>query len=112
MFVFQFIHNARKNGLKAILSMRILYFVCFCCQYCLKMPDLKYENRLSDLLICFSLVKMVYAFAAQSKQKPSQRQLIAAIRRNFGGLDTVDPVKSFRRLLPSSLCDKKVRTSG
>lgn len=67
---------------------------------------------LSDLLICFSLVKMVYAFAAQSKQKPSQRQLIAAICRNFGGLDTVDPVKSFRRLLPSSLCDEKVRTSG
>ena len=51
---------------------------------------------------------MVYTFAAQSKQKPSQRQLIAAIRRNFGGLDTIDPVESFKKQLPTSLCEEKV----
>ena len=51
---------------------------------------------------------MVYAFAAQSKQKPSQRQLTAAIRRNFGGLDAIDPVESFKKELPTSLCEEQV----
>lgn len=53
---------------------------------------------------------MVYAFSAQSKDRLSQRQLIAAIRRNFGGLDTIDPVVLFEKLLPTSLCEEKVRT--
>jgi hypothetical protein len=51
---------------------------------------------------------MVYAFAAQSRDRPSQRQLMAAIRRNFGGLDTIDPVETFREFLPTSLCEEKV----
>jgi hypothetical protein len=63
------------------------------------------------IILClfqFSLVKMVYAFAAQSRDRPSQKQMIAAICRNFGGLDTIDPVETFREFLPSSLCEERV----
>lgn len=56
----------------------------------------------------FSLVKMVYAFAAQSRDHPSPNQLTAAIRRNFGGLDSIDPVDVFREQLPMSLSPEKV----
>ncbi|KAL8581505.1 hypothetical protein ACOMHN_042898 [Nucella lapillus] len=69
--------------------------------------EAKEKREFFGLRDFYSLVKMVYSFAAQSQQRPSQRQLIAAIRRNFGGLDTIDPVKSFKRLLPTSLCDEK-----
>ncbi|KAK7494871.1 hypothetical protein BaRGS_00013998, partial [Batillaria attramentaria] len=65
--------------------------------------EAKQKREFFGLRDFYSLVKMVYAFAARSRAKPSQRELIAAIRRNFGGLDTIDPVKSFRKLLPTSL---------
>ncbi|KAK7107714.1 hypothetical protein V1264_015588 [Littorina saxatilis] len=77
--------------------------------YLIIFEDAKLKREFFGLRDFYSLVKMVYAFAAQSKQKPSQRQLIAAIRRNFGGLDSIDPVESFRKLLPSSLCDEHAR---
>lgn len=50
----------------------------------------------------YSLVKMVYAFAEKSGKPPSQRQLIAAVRRNFGGLQ-IDPVDLFKSLIPAHL---------
>ncbi|XP_076466869.1 E3 ubiquitin-protein ligase rnf213-alpha-like [Babylonia areolata] len=71
--------------------------------------EAKLKREFFGLRDFYSLVKMVYSFAAESKCRPSQRQLIAAIRRNFGGLDTIDPVESFRKLLPSSLCAEKPR---
>ncbi|KAJ8315842.1 hypothetical protein KUTeg_007992 [Tegillarca granosa] len=43
----------------------------------------------------YSLLKMVYAFAEKKIQRPTWRQLEHAIRRNFGGLDKVDPVEVF-----------------
>ncbi|XP_070190023.1 E3 ubiquitin-protein ligase rnf213-alpha-like [Littorina saxatilis] len=71
--------------------------------------EAKLKREFFGLRDFYSLVKMVYAFAAHSKQQPSPRQLIAAIRRNFGGLDSIDPVESFRKELPSSLCKEKRR---
>ncbi|XP_053396342.1 E3 ubiquitin-protein ligase rnf213-alpha-like isoform X2 [Mercenaria mercenaria] len=47
----------------------------------------------------YSLVKMVYSFVEKSKQKPTWHEMLHAIKRNFGGLDKVDPVESFRRHL-------------
>ncbi|XP_041354620.1 E3 ubiquitin-protein ligase rnf213-alpha-like [Gigantopelta aegis] len=44
----------------------------------------------------YSLVKMVYAFAAQQPRPLCWHQLEHSVRRNFGGLDTVDPVEIFK----------------
>ena len=44
-----------------------------------------------------SLIKMVYAIAAKSGQRPRWHQLEYAIRRNFGGLTEQTPVDVFKR---------------
>ncbi|XP_071112725.1 E3 ubiquitin-protein ligase rnf213-alpha-like isoform X2 [Haliotis cracherodii] len=44
----------------------------------------------------YSLVKMVYAFADKHDRDICWHQLEHAIRRNFGGLDNLDPVVVFR----------------
>ena len=44
-----------------------------------------------------SLIKMVYAIAAKSHQRPRWHELEHAIKRNFGGLIERDPVKIFKR---------------
>ena len=44
-----------------------------------------------------SLIKMVYAIAAKSQQRPRWHQLQHAIKRNFGGLIEGDPVEIFKR---------------
>ncbi|KAL8623379.1 hypothetical protein ACOMHN_065913 [Nucella lapillus] len=72
--------------------------------------DAKLKREFFGLRDFYSLVKMVYTFAADSKRIPSQRQLVAAIRRNFGGLDTVDPVESFRKHLPACIWDEQPRS--
>lgn len=51
---------------------------------------------------------MVYAFAEQSKSRPSRNQLIAAVRRNFGGLDTIDPLQIIKDMFPTSLSPDNV----
>ena len=38
---------------------------------------------------------MVSAFSKKSKQEPTWLELIHAIKRNFGGRDDIDPVKTF-----------------
>ncbi|XP_052061725.1 E3 ubiquitin-protein ligase RNF213-like [Mytilus californianus] len=45
----------------------------------------------------YSLIKMLYAFASKSEQKPTWLQLQHCILRNFGGLDTIKPVDIFCR---------------
>ena len=45
----------------------------------------------------YSLVKMVYGFAKRSGERPTWLQLEHAIRRNFGGLDNVEPVEVFSK---------------
>ena len=44
-----------------------------------------------------SLIKMVYAIAAKSQQRPRWHELQHAIKRNFGGLIEGDPVEIFKR---------------
>ncbi|CAB4010103.1 plexin-A4, partial, partial [Paramuricea clavata] len=50
----------------------------------------------------YSLVKMVYGFAVQAEQgdQISDIELEQSIRRNFSGLDDLDPVKIFSRQFP------------
>ncbi|XP_064634464.1 E3 ubiquitin-protein ligase rnf213-alpha-like [Lineus longissimus] len=49
----------------------------------------------------YSLVKMVYAFAEKSRAEPTWHQLEHAVRRNFGGIENVDPVEVFRKKFPN-----------
>ena len=58
--------------------------------------------------VCFSLVKMVYAFAAKTGKQPTRAQVIASMRRNFGGLDSVDPAELFQ--FPAYLENEEVNT--
>ena len=44
-----------------------------------------------------SLIKMVYAIAAKSGQRPRWNQIEHAVRRNFGGLVESKPVEIFRK---------------
>jgi hypothetical protein len=43
---------------------------------------------------------MVYGFAVQTEQLLSEIELEQSIRRNFSGLDDLDPVKIFSRHFP------------
>ena len=43
-----------------------------------------------------SLVKMVYKIAEKLNREPAWKDIERAIRRNFGGLDEIDPVEIFR----------------
>ena len=49
------------------------------------------------LFLLLSLVKMVYKMAEEHRREPSWPEVEHAIRRNFGGLDEIDPVLVFRR---------------
>lgn len=40
---------------------------------------------------------MVYKMAEEHRREPSWPEVEHAIRRNFGGLDEIDPVKVFRK---------------
>ena len=42
-----------------------------------------------------SLIKMVSAFSKKSRLEPTWPEMVHAIKRNFGGLDLIDPVKIF-----------------
>ena len=55
------------------------------------------EVILSLLSLYESLIKMVYAIAAKSRQRPRWHELEHAIKRNFGGLIEGDPVEIFKR---------------
>ncbi|XP_068694638.1 E3 ubiquitin-protein ligase rnf213-alpha-like [Montipora foliosa] len=48
----------------------------------------------------YSLVKMVYKMAEDLGQEPGWKDIEHAIRRNFGGLDEIDPVKIFKKQFP------------
>ncbi|XP_053396012.1 E3 ubiquitin-protein ligase rnf213-alpha-like [Mercenaria mercenaria] len=47
----------------------------------------------------YSLVKMVFSFVEKSNKTPTWHQMLHAIKRNFGGLDQVDPVDCFKKHL-------------
>ena len=40
---------------------------------------------------------MVYIIAAEHGRKPHWPEIEQAIRRNFGGLDGIDPVEDFKK---------------
>jgi len=49
----------------------------------------------------YSLVKMVFAFTERSKKDPTWHEMKHAVLRNFGGLEQVNPVQSFKDHLSS-----------
>ncbi|XP_074628909.1 E3 ubiquitin-protein ligase rnf213-alpha-like isoform X2 [Acropora palmata] len=59
----------------------------------------------------YSLVKMIYAIAAKSGQKPGWYELEHAIRRNFGGLIERKPVEIFKRHFQASADDQEVEST-
>ena len=54
---------------------------------------------------------MVYAFSKRSGKPPTWFELKHSILRNFGGLDTQDPLKVFKKVLINIDKDAKVRIS-
>ncbi|XP_022796391.1 E3 ubiquitin-protein ligase rnf213-alpha-like isoform X1 [Stylophora pistillata] len=59
----------------------------------------------------YSLIKMVYAIAAKSQQRPRWHELEHAIKRNFGGLIEGDPVEIFKRFYTEKDDEYVVETS-
>ena len=59
-------------------------------------------ESLFSLTLNFSLVKMVYKTAEEHGREPRWPEIEQAIRRNFGGLDEIDPVKIFKEHVPFS----------
>ncbi|XP_077980160.1 E3 ubiquitin-protein ligase rnf213-alpha-like [Glandiceps talaboti] len=59
------------------------------------------EKEFFGLRDFYSLIKMVYGFSKASKEPPTWAQLVHAIRRNFGGMDNVNPVRVFKQLMDS-----------
>ncbi|KAL3881508.1 hypothetical protein ACJMK2_027940, partial [Sinanodonta woodiana] len=47
----------------------------------------------------YSLMKMIYSFVEQTNKPPTWHQLLHSIKRNFGGLDTINPVEAFAKRL-------------
>ncbi|KAL3881513.1 hypothetical protein ACJMK2_027945, partial [Sinanodonta woodiana] len=54
----------------------------------------------------YSLMKMVYSFVEQTNKPPTWHQLLHSIKRNFGGLDTINPVETFASRL--TMVDRNV----
>jgi len=75
---FEHIYNAHNNIMDLIHNRQCLH----CCTH-----------------FGFSLVKMVYGFVERSKKKPTWWEMLHAIRRNFGGLDEINPELCFRKHL-------------
>lgn len=66
-------------------------------------------------VLCCSLIKMVYAVAAKSGQRPMWNQVEHAVRRNFGGLVEGEPVEIFKRhfqITDVSIKKQKIPTRG
>ncbi|KAL3881517.1 hypothetical protein ACJMK2_027949 [Sinanodonta woodiana] len=43
----------------------------------------------------YSLMKMIYSFVERTSKPPTWYQLLHCIKRNFGGLDTINPIETF-----------------
>ena len=50
-----------------------------------------------NFLVTLSLVKMVYKIAEERRREPRWPEVEHAIKRNFGGLDEIEPVKFFKK---------------
>ena len=60
----------------------------------------------ANFIFCFSLVKMVYSFVERSGRPPTWFEMLHSIRRNFGGLDSVNPVVVFQKNLATVLSNR------
>ncbi|KAL3881524.1 hypothetical protein ACJMK2_027956, partial [Sinanodonta woodiana] len=58
-----------------------------------EIPDIK------ELMNTADLMKMIYSFVEQTDIAPAWCQLQHSIKRNFGGLDTIDPIQIFSKRL-------------
>ena len=45
---------------------------------------------------------MVYSIAGEKEREPTWPELEHAIRRNFGGLDEINPVEFFKKHFPKN----------
>eukprot|EP00118_Oscarella_pearsei_P021368 m.239300 g.239300 ORF g.239300 m.239300 type:complete len:5831 (+) comp40181_c2_seq5:266-17758(+) len=59
----------------------------------------KEEKEFFGLRDFYSLVKMIFSFCKMKERLPTEKEIIHAIKRNFGGLDYIDPVTVFRTQL-------------
>ncbi|XP_052217509.1 E3 ubiquitin-protein ligase rnf213-alpha-like [Dreissena polymorpha] len=57
------------------------------------------EREFFGLRDFYSLVKMVYTCVNERITEPSRSQIVHAIKRNFGGLDTIEPEHCFMQYL-------------
>ncbi|KAH3727158.1 hypothetical protein DPMN_053084, partial [Dreissena polymorpha] len=61
----------------------------------------------------YSLVKMVYGLVAKNRRRPTWLELVYAIKRNFGGLDHVDPEACFEQHIDKAkLCHQDLNQKG
>lgn len=57
-------------------------------------------------VLLHSLVKMICAVAVGNRRSPTPQDIIIAIKRNFGGLEGLDPVQEFGEFLPFILQER------
>ncbi|XP_075418440.1 E3 ubiquitin-protein ligase RNF213-like [Tenrec ecaudatus] len=58
----------------------------------------------------YSLIKMVFALAKASNEKPSSQDIAQAILRNFSGKDGINTLAIFMANLPEAKCSEEVGT--
>ncbi|XP_045155456.1 E3 ubiquitin-protein ligase RNF213-like [Echinops telfairi] len=58
----------------------------------------------------YSLIKMVFAMAKASHEKPSSQDVAQAILRNFSGKDDIKPLPIFMANLPEAKCSEEAST--
>lgn len=49
---------------------------------------------------------MICAVAVENRRSPTSHEVIIAIKRNFGGLEGLDPVQEFGEFLPFILQER------
>lgn len=49
---------------------------------------------------------MICAVAVENRRSPTSHEVIIAIKRNFGGLESLDPVQEFGEFLPFILQER------
>lgn len=49
---------------------------------------------------------MICAVAVENRRSPTPQEIIIAIKRNFGGLEGLDPVQEFGEFLPLILKER------
>ncbi|XP_050390801.2 E3 ubiquitin-protein ligase RNF213 [Patella vulgata] len=90
------VHNLIKPVLKSLTTSYLKVF-----------EEARQEREFFGLRDFYSLVKMVYSFAENNTETPCWHQLEHCIRRNFGGLDSIDAVEIFGRHIENVRLDER-----